>query len=318
LRPIVSRFWRWFWVVALGVPVAALSVWGLVDNAKLFVTTALNGLTLAALYFLVASGFTLVFGLMRNVNLAHGSLYLMGAYVGYVVGDKTGSWLLAVTAGFASAALFGLILQMTVFRFMQGQDLRQTLVTIAISIMLADVLLWIFGGEIYQFDPPRWIFGRTPLPLVQVYPTYRLVLLAISAAIGVALWLFLNRTRVGMMIRAGVDDRAMLAAAGVNVQAVFAITFAIGAGLAGFAGVVGGTALSIAPGEDTRYQLASLVVVIVGGMGSVVGAAIGAALIGVAEQYGLAYAPTYSVVFTFVIMALVLAFRPQGLLGRRA
>ena len=311
-------FWRWFWVVVLGVPVAAFTIWGLVDNAKLFCTTALNGLTLAALYFLVASGFTLVFGLMRNVNLAHGSLYLLGAYVGYGVGDKTGSWLLAVAAGFASAALFGLALQVMVFRFMQGQDLRQTLVTIALSIMLADVLLWIFGGEIYQFDPPRWIFGRTPLPLVQVYPTYRLVVLAISAAIGVLLWLFLNRTRVGMMIRAGVDDRAMLAAAGVNVQVVFAITFAIGAGLAGFAGVVGGTALSIAPGEDTRYQLASLVVVIVGGMGSVVGAAIGAALIGVAEQFGLAYAPTYSVVFTFVIMALVLAFRPQGILGRRA
>jgi branched-chain amino acid transport system permease protein len=308
---------RWLWALALGAPLGAVSVWGLVDNARLFLTTTLNGLTLAALYFLVASGFTLVFGLMRNVNLAHGSLYLLGAYVGYVVGDRSGSWLLAVAAGFASAALFGLVLQLAVFRFMQGQDLRQTMVTIALSIMLADVLLWIFGGEIYTFDPPPWIYGRTPLPLVQVYPTYRLVLLAMSAAIGVLLWLFLNRTRVGMMIRAGVDDRAMLAAAGVNVQVVFAITFAIGAGLAGFAGVVGGTALSIAPGEDTRYQLASLVVVIVGGMGSVVGAAIGAVLIGVAEQFGLAYAPTYSVVFTFVIMALVLAFRPQGVLGRR-
>jgi len=308
---------RWVCGLALGVPVAAFAVWGIADNAKLFLTTALNGLTLAALYFLVASGFTLVFGLMRNVNLAHGSLYLLGAYVGWVVGDKTGSWLLAVAAGFASAALSGLVLQVAVFRFMQGQDLRQTLVTIALSIMLADVLLWIFGGEIYTFDPPRVIFGRTALPVVQVYPTYRLVLLAMSAAIGVLLWLFLNRTRVGMMIRAGVDDRGMLAAAGVDVQRVFAITFAIGAGLAGFAGVVGGTALSIAPGEDTRYQLASLVVVIVGGMGSVVGAAIGAVLIGVAEQFGLAYAPTYSVMFTFVIMALVLAFRPQGVLGRR-
>src|SRR5215813_11038583 len=314
----MSRSRRVAWLLVLGVPVAAFAVWALVDSPKLFFTTALNGLTLAALYFLVASGFTLVFGLMRNVNLAHGSLYLLGAYVGYVVGDRTGSWLLAVAAGFASAALFGLILQLAVFRFMQGQDLRQTLVTIALAIMLADVLLWIFGGEIYQFDPPRVIYGRTPLPVVQVYPTYRLVLLAMSAAIGVLLWLFLNRTRVGMMIRAGVDDRAMLAAAGVNVQLVFAVTFAIGAGLAGFAGVVGGTALSIAPGEDTRYQLASLVVVIVGGMGSVVGAAIGAILIGVAEQFGLAYAPTYSIVFTFVIMALVLAFRPQGFLGRRA
>ena len=315
----MPRFWRWFWVVVLGVPVAAFTVWGLADNAKLFCTTALNGLTLAALYFLVASGFTLVFGLMRNVNLAHGSLYLLGAYVGYMVGDKTGSWLLAVAAGFASAALFGLVLAGDgVPIHARRRICARPWSPSALSIMLADVLLWIFGGEIYQFDPPRWIFGRTPLPLVQVYPTYRLVLLAISAAIGVLLWLFLNRTRVGMMIRAGVDDRAMLAAAGVNVQVVFAITFAIGAGLAGFAGVVGGTALSIAPGEDTRYQLASLVVVIVGGMGSVVGAAIGAALIGVAEQFGLAYAPTYSVVFTFVIMALVLAFRPQGILGRRA
>jgi branched-chain amino acid transport system permease protein len=306
------------WGLVLGVPAVAFAVWALADNAKLFLTTAMNGLTLAALYFLVASGFTLVFGLMRNVNLAHGSLYLLGAYVGYLAGEKTGSWLFAVAAGFASAALFGLVLQICVFRFMHGEDMRQTLVTIGVSIMLADLLLWIFGGEIYQFDPPRIIFGRTPLPIVQVYPTYRLVLLLMSAAIGVLLWWFLNRTRVGMMIRAGVDDRGMLAASGVNVQFVFAVTFAIGAGLAGFAGVVGGTALSIAPGEDTRYMLASLVVVIVGGMGSVVGAAIGAILIGIAEQFGLAYAPTYSVVFTFVIMAVVLAFRPQGLLGRRA
>ena len=312
------KFWVWFWGLVLGGPAVAFAAWALADNAKLFLTTAMNGLTLAALYFLVASGFTLVFGLMRNVNLAHGSLYLLGAYVGYVAGEKTGSWLFAVAAGFASAALFGLALQICVFRFMHGEDLRQTMVTIGLSIMLADLLLWIFGGEIYQFDPPRAIFGRTPLPIMQVYPTYRLVLLLMSVAIGVLLWWFLNRTRVGMMIRAGVDDRGMLAASGVNVQFVFAVTFAIGAGLAGFAGVVGGTALSIAPGEDTRYMLASLVVVIVGGMGSVVGAGIGAILIGVAEQFGLAYAPTYSVVFTFVIMAVVLAFRPQGLLGRRA
>ena len=139
-----------------------------------------------------------------------------------------------------------------------------------------------------------------------------------ACAIGFALWWFLNRTRIGMMIRAGVDDRAMLAASGVNVQLVFAITFAIGAGMAGLAGVVGGTALSISPGEDTRYLLVLLVVVIVGGMGSVTGAAIGALLIGFAEQFGQAYAPTYSVVFTFVIMVLALAFRPRGIMGKTA
>ncbi|MBR2818596.1 MAG: branched-chain amino acid ABC transporter permease [Reyranella sp.] len=308
---------RWFWAWLGGLVLAALAVWGIVDNQRLFFVTTLNGLTLAALYFLVASGFTLVFGLLRNVNLAHGSLYLLGAYVGWVVGELSGSWFVAVAAGFLFAALMGLVLQVGVFRFMQGEDLRQTMATIGLSIIAADVALWIWGGEIYQFDPPRWISGTTTLPLVGKFSTYRLVLLATAVVIGVGLWAFLAYTRVGMMIRAGVDDRAMLSASGVNVQMVFAVTFAIGAGLAGFAGVVGGTALSIAPGEDTRYLLASLVVVIVGGMGSVTGAALGAVLIGVAEQFGLAYAPTYGIVFTFVIMALVLAFRPQGILGRR-
>jgi branched-chain amino acid transport system permease protein len=201
---------------------------------------------------------------------------------------------------------------------MEGEDLRQTLVTIGISIVLADLMLAVWGGTTYQFDPPEWLYGATPMPLVRAYPTYRLVLLVTAVVIGIGLWLFLNKTRVGMMIRAGVDDRGMLAASGVNVQRVFVITFAIGAGLAGFAGVVGGTALSIAPGEDVRYLLASLVVVIVGGMGSVTGAAIGALLIGLAEQFGLAYSPTYGVVYTFLIMVLVLAFRPQGFMGRQA
>ena len=300
----------------LALAVAVFSVWAIVDNAPLYFKTLLNGLTLASLYFLVASGFTLVFGLMRNVNLAHGSLYLLGAYVGWVVGDHTGSWLLAVAAGFLSAALLGLLMQVLVFRHMEGQDLRQTLVTIGLSIVLADLMLWGFGGEIYTFDPPKWIYGSTELPLIEKFPTYRLFVLLAAIVIGIGLWSFLAKTRIGMMIRAGVDDRGMLAASGVNVQLVFAVTFAIGAGLAGLAGVVGGTALSISPGEDTRYLLASLVVVIVGGMGSVVGASIGAMLIGLAEQFGLAYAPTYSVVFTFVIMVVALAFRPRGLMGR--
>jgi branched-chain amino acid transport system permease protein len=299
-----------------GGPVLVLSVWAIADNATLYFKTLLNGLTLASLYFLVASGFTLVFGLMRNVNLAHGSLYLFGAYVGWFVGEHTGSWVLAVIAGFLASAVLGLLMQLLVFRHMQGQDLRQTLVTIGLSIVLADLMLWIWGAEIYTFDPPAWIYGSTTLPLINKFPTYRLAVLLASIVIGVGLWLLLARTRIGMMIRAGVDDRGMLAASGVNVQLVFALTFAIGAGLAGLAGVVGGTALSISPGEDTRYLLASLVVVIVGGMGSVVGAAIGALLIGLAEQFGQAYAPTYSVVFTFVIMVVALAFKPRGLMGK--
>jgi branched-chain amino acid transport system permease protein len=284
---------------------------------KLFLLTFMNGLTLAALYFLVASGFTLVFGLMRNVNLAHGSLYLLGAYVGYSTIQWTGLWVLGVAAGFLSMAIVGLALQLAVFRHMEGQDMRQTMVTIGISIVLADIMLWVWSGNTYQFEAPEVLTGATKMPLVKVYPIYRLFVLAVAIVIGVGLWLFLNRTRIGMMIRAGVDDRGMLSATGVNVHLVFAVTFAIGAGLAGFAGVVGGTALSIAPGEDVRYLLASLVVTIVGGMGSITGAAIGALLIGMAEQFGLAYSPTYGIVYTFLIMVVVLAFRPQGIMGKR-
>jgi branched-chain amino acid transport system permease protein len=278
----------------------------------------LNGLTLAALYFMVASGFTLVFGLMRQVNLAHGSLYLLGGYVGYEIAQASGSWFVGVGAGFVSMAVIGLLLQTLLFRHMENQELRQTLVTIGLSIVAADLMLAKWGGLTYQFDPPEWLFGATPMPFINAYPTYRLFLLGVAVVIGLLLWFFLTRTRVGMMIRAGVEDRAILSASGVNVQRVFAITFAIGAGLAGFAGVVGGTALSIAPGEDSRYLLASLVVVIVGGMGSVPGAAIGAVLVGLAEQFGLAYTPTYGIMFTFLIMVAVLAVRPQGILGKRA
>jgi branched-chain amino acid transport system permease protein len=315
----MNRFWTWFWRVVIGVPIAVFVVWALQDNVRLFTVTMLNGLTLASLYFIVAAGFTLVFGLMRNVNLAHGSLYLLGGYLGFFVAQKTGYFTLALAAGFLAAALVGLILQVAVFRFMQGEDLRQTMVTIALSIVIADLLMWGIGAQVHQLEPPDWLNGPLRgIPVINAYSSYRLALLPIGIVIGVLLWLFLNRTRVGMMIRAGVDDRGMLSASGVNVNLVFAITFAIGAGLAGLGGVIGAVELSMVPGEDTRLLLASLVVVIVGGMGSVVGAAVGAAILGLAETYGLAYAPTYSVVFTFVILTLVLAFRPRGILGRPA
>ncbi len=285
---------------------------------KLFILTFMNGLTLGALYFLVASGFSLVFGLMRNINLAHGSLFLLGGYVGFDVAEKSGSWLLGAAAGFLAMAILGALLQVVIFRKMQGQDLRQTLVTIGISIVLADLMLAHWGGEAYQFNIPDALYGASPLPFVSLkYPTFRLFVLALAVGVGILLSLFLNRTRVGMMIRAGVDDQAMLQATGINVQTVFILTFAIGAGLAGLAGVVGGTALSLGPGEDLRYLLASLMVVIVGGMGSVAGSAVGALIIGLADQFGLAYSPTYGVVYTFLIMVIVLAFRPHGIMGGR-
>ena len=310
---------RWIAWLAIGVPLAAFSIWAIVDNERLYFITLLNGLTLGSLYFIVASGFTLVFGLMRNVNLAHGSLYLLGGYIGFFVAERSGSWLLAVAAGFFVAAIVGLAMQLLIFRRMPGEDLRQTMVTIGLSIVIADLLIWYYGAQVHQMEPPVLLADPfRGLPILRTYSSYRLFLLPLGIGIGVLLWLFLNRTRVGMMIRAGVDDRGMLSASGVNVNLVFAITFAIGAGLAGFGGVIGAVELSMVPGEDTRLLLASLVVVIVGGMGSVVGAALGAAILGLAETFGLAYAPTYSVVFTFLILVLVLAFRPRGILGRPA
>jgi branched-chain amino acid transport system permease protein len=303
----------------LVVPIVAFSLWALVDNARLYLLTLLNSLTLASLYFIVASGFTLVFGLMRNVNLAHGSLYLLGGYVGFVIAERTGWWLLALAGGFVAAAVVGLLIQVLILRRMQGEDLRQTMVTIGLSIVIADVLLWVFTGQVHQMEAPEWLQGPIrDIPVIRAYSAYRLSLLGFGVAIGVFLWWLLNRTKGGAMIRAGVDDRAMLAAAGVNVNLVFAVTFMLGAGLAGLGGVIGAVELSMVPGEDTRLLLASLIVVIVGGMGSVVGAAIGAVILGLAETYGLAYAPTYSVVFTFVILILVLAFRPRGIMGRPA
>jgi branched-chain amino acid transport system permease protein len=285
---------------------------------KLFLLATMNGVTLAALYFIVASGFTLIFGMMRVVNLAHGSLYLIGAYIGYDVASVTGYWFLALFGGAIGAALVGVAMQYFVLDRYQGQDLRQALVTIGLSIIAADLLLARYGGMTYQFEVPEILYGSMPMPVVGGYPTFRLALIVFAIALYVGLWLLVQRTRFGIIIRAGVDDRQMLGAVGINLTRVSTLVFALGSALVGVAGVVGSSALSIAPGEDARYLLSSLVVVIVGGMGSIPGAAIGALLVGLAEQIGLAYFPTYSVVISFVIMVGVLAWRPYGLLGRPA
>ncbi|MEL7467622.1 MAG: branched-chain amino acid ABC transporter permease [Pseudomonadota bacterium] len=325
------------WTVILLIAVAVLlwmifALWPkwlveLIGRKKVFLNALFNGVTLGGLYFLVASGFTLIFGLMRNVNLAHGSLYLLGGYIGYEIADLTGYWLIAFPVTFLVVGAFGVLMQIVVFRRMEGQDLRQTLVTIGISIVMADLMLWIWGGDFYQVLTPSWLSGPMETILVTAqkrsgdlvymkYPMVRIVIFLAAVAIGIGMWLLLNRTRIGMLIRAGVDDRDMLSATGARIQLVFAGVFAFGAGLAGLAGVVGGTFQALAPGEDVRFLLYSLIVVIVGGMGSIPGAAIGALLIGLADQFGSVYMPTYAVVLTFLIMVVVLAFRPQGLMGR--
>ena len=282
-----------------------------------FLQVALNGLTLAAVYFLVASGLSLIFGLMRVITMAHGTSYLLGGYIGYVVVRETGNWLLGAIVAAAAVGLVGLFIHQVLIKRFQDDDMRVALITLGVSIVGADLMFAVFGGTATQVPVPEWLAGGVALPfLSSPYPLLRLVILALAIVIGVAIWLVIQKTRFGAIVRAGVDDSEMTAATGVAIGRVFAIVFVVGSALAGFAGVVGGSLFPLLPGQDATYLLFSLVVVIVGGMGSIPGAAIGSVLVGVVSQFALVYVPTYALVITFALMVVVLALRPQGLMGR--
>jgi branched-chain amino acid transport system permease protein len=310
-----------------------------VSDPKDFLITLLNGLTAAALYFVVASGFTLIFGLMRVVNMAHGAFFLLGGYIAlHVQRNMVGSggalglssaqvslaqWVLPAIAAIAIVAGVGLLMQQALLRWNQGQDLRQALITIAVSIILADQMLAHYGGVAEDISWPGTFDKFVNLHVEGIqYTLTRLVILAIGIVIGLGLWFWLKRTRTGMVIRAGVDDRDMVSAMGINIQLTFAIAFTVGSALAGLGGVIGGSFASLAPGVDANWLLNSLVVVIIGGMGSLGGAAIGALLLGLTTNFAAAYLPAnytyYSIIFTFVLLAIVLAVRPLGLYGRPA
>jgi len=315
----------------------ATSFGSAVDDPKDFVITLLNGVTAAGLYFVVASGFTLIFGLMRVVNMAHGTFFLLGGYIAlklqrHLVGQGSAfgltsdqvtlaNWLIPAIVGTLSIAFLGLFMQQVFLRWNQGQDLRQALITIAIAIILSDQMLVHFGGVAEDIAWPSEFDKFVNLHVLGIqYTLTRLVILAIAIAIGLLLWLWLKHTRTGMVIRAGVDDRQMVSALGINIQLTFAFAFFVGAGLAGLGGVIGGSFGSLAPGVDANWLLYSLVVVIIGGMGSLGGAAIGSLLLGLTSNFAAAYLPArytyYSIIFTFVLVAAVLAVRPLGLFGR--
>lgn len=300
-----------------------------------FLSTLLNALTIAGLYFVVASGFTLIFGLMRVVNLAHGSLFLLGGYaalelqramVGRVGNYSTAmvgvlGWLAPVLLAAVVAGGIGLLTQQVTLRWFQGQDMRETLITIAISVILADQMLARFGGIAVDIKWPG-VLDRFITWGELRYSGPRLFMLATAVLVGVGLWLWLRKTRTGIIIRAGVDDTAMVQALGVNVQVVFALAFLVGSALAGVGGVIGGSFASLAPGVDGQWLLNSIIVVIVGGMGSLAGAMAGSVLLGMVTAFAPAYLPAgltnFSIIFTFVLLAAVLAWRPYGLFGRPA
>jgi branched-chain amino acid transport system permease protein len=276
----------------------------------------LNGLTFAALLFLVASGFTLIFGLMRIVNLAHGAMYLVGGYTAYAVATATSSLLLGIVAAALLVALLGLIEQ-ALLRFVAGYELRQVLLTLGLGLMLNDAALVIFGGDTLNVPIPDWLQG--PLQVDGLYyPRYRLFVFGVGVLVFVLLWLIVNRTRLGALIRAGVDDAETVQALGINIRLVFVVTFMLGMALAGLAGALGGAFLSLYPTADSEILVYSLAVVIIGGRGSLVGAALGSLAVALLSTFGQVWFPELSYFVIFGPMALLLAFRPHGLFGQPA
>jgi branched-chain amino acid transport system permease protein len=336
--------------IVLALLGAAVVVWLIVkagEDLRQFAVVSLNGITLAALFFVVASGFTLIFGLMRVVNMAHGSLYLFGGYLALEMQDSwfkeesglglslTGggdaqysllSWVVPLILATLIIGLLGVVIQQVFLRWNQGQDLRQALITIALSVIFADQMLAAFGGISKDIKTPTDWPESITLPGDVRFGFFRgVVVLGAAIVIGLGLWWLIKRTRFGQIVRAGVDDRDMVAALGINVQLVFAGAFFLGAMLAGLGGVLGGTMISLAPGEDTSFLLNSLIVVIIGGMGSLAGAAIGALALGLVDAYADVYLvfgdtdlTNYSILVTFGLLVAVLAVRPLGLFGRPA
>jgi branched-chain amino acid transport system permease protein len=278
-----------------------------------------NSITFGGLLFLLSAGFSLIFGLMRIPNLTHGSLFMLGAYVGatFVVGMlgfQLNFWLAAVLATLTVAAC-GALAERLLLRRLPGDQLAQVLVTLGLSFMAADFCLMVWGGDPLNITTPAGLGGFVRVGSV-AFPAYRLAIIVIAALVAVALWLLLDRTRLGAMIRAGVDDPDMARVVGIRVSQLFTIVFALGAGLAAFAGIIGGPILSVYPGLDQDMLPLALVVVILGGTGSLLGSFVGSIVIGFIYNFGQALLPELAYFVLFMPMLLVLLLRPQGLFGR--
>lgn len=278
----------------------------------------LNGVTFAALLFIVASGFTLIFGLLRIVNLSHGALYLFGGLCGYSAATWTGSFVAGLLAAMAAIALLGALLDGVLLRFVRGHELRQVLLTLGVAFVLNDLALVIWGGDAFSVPVPEALQGAVQLGGTLYYPKFRLFVLGLGALVFVCLWLLLNTTRLGALIRAGVDDAEMVEALGIDIRRVFLLTFMLGTALAGLGGAVGGAFLTLYPGADAEVLVFSLAVVIIGGRGSLAGAAVGSLLVGLLNAIGQVTFPELAYFVIFGPMALILAFRPLGLFGRAA
>ncbi len=277
-----------------------------------------NSVTFGGLLFLLSAGFSLIFGLMRIPNLTHGSMFMVGAYLGTTflsgtLGFALNFWLAAVIAA-VEVAVLGALMERALLRRLAGQQLAQVLVTLGVSFMIADLCLMGWGGDPISVTTPSGLAGFVRFSTA-VFPLYRLAVIAIAVVFAIALWLMLERTRLGAMIRAGVDDPQMARVVGIRVSELFTIVFGLGAGLAAFAGMIGGPILSVYPGLDQDMLPLALVVVILGGTGSLLGSFVGSIIVGFIYNFGQALLPELAYFVLFLPMVLVLVLRPQGLFG---
>jgi branched-chain amino acid transport system permease protein len=284
-----------------------------------FLIQVLNSVQYGLLLFLVASGLTLIFGIMGVINLAHGSFYMLGAYAAFSLTQHTGNLFLAIVAGLPLAVLFGLVLEKLFFAHLYRRDhLQQVLLTYGLILVLDETRSLIWGNDVHGVPVPALFDWSLPLTETLSYPAYRLVISAICLAVGLLMWLLIRRTRLGMMIRAGVSNREMTEALGVNVSLVHGFVFALGVALAALGGMIAAPVSSVFPGMGGQILIVSFVVVVIGGIGSIRGALVAALLIGFADTFGKVLLPEIAGMSVYLLMALVLLLRPAGLFGRTA
>jgi len=287
------------------------------DRVIFFLIQVLNGVQYGLLLFLVASGLTLIFGMMRIINLAHGSFYMLGAYLAFSFAERTGSLWLAILIAVPLTVVIGLVLEGLLFRFLYVRDhLYQVLLTYGLILSLEEVRSIFFGDDVHGVKVPDLLNFSVKLTPTLSYPVYRLFMSAVCIAVGAGLYLFINHTRVGMSVRAGALNREMVQSLGIDIAVIYRLVFALGVALAAFAGMIAAPVASVFPGMGNQILIISFVVVVIGGIGSVKGAFIGSLLIGLADTFGQVFARQIAGMTLYMLMVLVLLWRPAGLFGR--
>ena len=285
-------------------------------SLDILIIQLLNGLVFSLLLFLMAAGLSLILGLMDVVNLAHGGFYLFGGYIGLTMIRWLGNFWLALLIAPLVAGALGLLLQVWFLRRLQARHLDQVLFTFGLALIAADLMRWYWGAYVESVPPPPQLAGSV-LIMGRQFPVYRISLIFFGAIIAVALMLLLDYTRIGAMVRAGVSDSELVSGLGINVDGVFIGVFVLGTGLAAIAGVAAGPITNLYPGLDFEILILALVVVVIGGLGTLRGALLGSILVGMTETLGKAFIPEFSLFVIFALMALVLLVRPRGLLGQK-